>query len=122
MNTACVDLETKGTTKFFITSNTATKTDYNELGAIIKNRESLLKGVNFNVVAESNLHIVISKTYPLPETNESWEIVLGGWNGQRSVIRPSLAGEKVTSLDHSYDQFLQVISFNFLYKQLIIEI
>ena len=57
-----------------------------------------MEGVKFNVDANNDIHISLSKFNP--HKSPSYEIVLGGWSGTQSVIRsyhaqnPALATRK----------------------------
>ena len=60
----------------------------------------------FSVQAAHDIHISLSATDPI--TTASWEIVLGGWGGTRSVIRRSHQGDNLVDILHTREQFLTV--------------
>ena len=90
----------------FVTED-ATEPDYMANGPILKNGNNIMKGVIFSTVANNDIHISISKSNPVDPEN-SWEIVLGGWSGEKSVIRKSHKGENLVEIEHSKEQFIKV--------------
>merc|ERR1712130_62434 len=64
-----------------------------------------MRGVRMSVEAKNDVHISLSSTNPI--TTNSWEIVLGGWSGKKSVIRRTHQGENLVTVDHSNEKFLE---------------
>ena len=72
-----------------------------------------LKTVQFSVNAANNVHILLSATDPL--TSNSWEIVFGGWAGTKSVLRSTMQGQNLVTVDHTVAQFQQVINLHSIF-------
>jgi len=49
--------------------------------------------INFKLKAKNDVHILIE----FENSDDIYEIVLGGWNGTKSVVRNSIQGETITS-------------------------
>ena len=63
-------------------------------------KASIKNKPRFSVIAENDIHIVLSATSPA-DANASVEIVLGGWNGSQSVIRNKFQGEHLAEIQHT---------------------
>ena len=75
-----------------------------------------MEGVNFQVSANNDIYVVISKVSPTiknwpnqHETGKDWEIHLGGWGATRSVIRNRIQGKHLAEVNHTKADFLKVI-------------
>ena len=114
------DWKNAGFTKFekvrlkFLSAGESTNTfktvnhyDYMEQGPLITGRAEIERGVKFSVKAENDIHISLSGINPISEN--SWEIVLGGWGGLMSVIRSEHQGTHLAEVKHTKKQFLEVI-------------
>ena len=104
-----------GETKDFLTSS---QTDYNANGPILSDQRIIMEGVKFSVAADSDIHISLSKVDPI-DPHDSWEIVLGGWNGVQSVIRSQHGGNNLSLRKHTVGDFLKVRIFSMNIKQLV---
>ena len=69
---------------------------------------SYLRSVHFSVEATQSIVLSLSQTDPI--TSSNYEINLGGWGGDRSVIRSAHLGGELVAVDHSVAQFNQVNS------------
>jgi len=96
---ACVPPAFGGDTKQFSTPNSYT---YKLIDGI-----SILGGVKFSVEATNDIHISLSENNQDRLDRNSWEIVLGGWHGTKSVIRSSHQGSNLVTVNHSKEQFLK---------------
>ena len=86
--------------------HTADAYDYNANGPVVSQGARMKRGVKFSVEATNDIHISVSGTNP--NTDSSWEIVLGGWAGLQSVIRSSHQGTNHVTVKHTNAQFLEV--------------
>ena len=63
-------------------------------------KASIKNKPRFSVIAENDIHIVLSATSPA-DANASVKIVLGGWKGSQSVIRNKFQGEHLAEIQHT---------------------
>tara|TARA_B100001996_G_C18522797_1_gene539908 strand:- start:15 stop:314 length:300 start_codon:yes stop_codon:yes gene_type:complete len=94
-----------GETKEFLTSS---HDGYNANGPILSDQRMMMEGVKFSVAADNDISILLSKVDPI-NPDDSWEIVLGGWEGTQSVIRKH--GDIILSVQHTVGEFLNVRIF-----------
>ena len=72
--------------------------DYTANGPIISDRAIILRGVKFQVNADGNIHIAISKSNPI-DPNNSWELFLGGSDPlSAGIVRGTRGTSMVTNV------------------------